>query len=146
MSHEDLLKALTFVINGTHTHCTDAKIYHVPNRNILQVSTTLESIQEQWDNPLVESYNQQQIFLWVINHLNLPSVQGHGYTEREIREAVERRILENSRYSEIIEIFGVPKSTICLSLNVIFPPLKYSSLKHLWGLVRFGKTTKKIVR
>ena len=56
------------------------------------------------------------------------------------------RILEKSSYYEIIGKFGVPKSDITVSLNVIFPTLKYSSLKHLWDIVGVGKITKRIVR
>ena len=45
-----------------------------------------------------------------------------------------------------MENFGVPKSTLCIFLNIIFPSLKCSSLKHLWDLIVFGKTKKIIVR
>ena len=31
-------------------------------------------------------------------------------------------------------------------MNVLIPPLKSSSLKHLWDLIGFVKTTKKTVR
>ena len=86
MSHEDLLKPVRSFIHGTYTPRTAATEYHVPNRKILQVATTLQPIQEQRDIPLVESYNQQQIFRLVRTNLNLPSVQGHGYTEWELRE------------------------------------------------------------
>ena len=113
---------------------------------ILQVATTLQSIQEQRGTPLVETYNKQLIFKWVINNLNLPLVQGQVYTEWEISAACERIILIKSSYSYIIEEFGVPKSTICCTLNVILPPLKFSSLKHIWDLIEVGKITKKIVR
>ena len=51
-----------------------------------------------------------------------------------------------SSYSDILEIFGVPKSTLCRSLGVIFRPLKCSSLKHLWNVIVVGKTTKIMVR
>ena len=51
-----------------------------------------------------------------------------------------------SRYSEILEEFRVPKSTIWLTLNVILPPLNCPSMKHLWDLIGVDKITKKIVR
>ena len=51
----------------------------------------------------------------------------------------------NSSYSDILENNKVPKSTLCQSLNIIFSPLKFSSLKYLWGIIIFGKITKKIV-
>ena len=95
---------------------------------------------------MVESYNQQHIFIWVRNHLNLPSVQGHGYTEWELREAYEIRIFIKSSYSGILEFFGIPNSALTLSLNIIFPSLKYSSLKHLWDLILVGKIKRRIVR
>ena len=41
--------------------------------------------------------------------------------------------------------YGVPKSTITYFLKVIFPPLKKSSLKHLWGIMGVGKIIKRIV-
>ena len=86
MSHEYLLKYVISFIHVMYTPRTAATRYHVPNRNILQVSTTLEYIQEQWDTPLLESYNEKQIFRWVRNNLNLRSVQVSGYTEWGICE------------------------------------------------------------
>ena len=49
---------------------------YICSSNILQVETTLESKQKQRDTPLVETYNQKQIFGWFRNHLNLALVQG----------------------------------------------------------------------
>ena len=95
---------------------------------------------------MVESDNQQQIFIWVINDLKLPSFQGQTYTEWELRQAYEGRILDKSRYYEIIGKFGVSKSTLTYFLNVISPSLKCSYLKHLWYLMGVGKTTKIIIR
>ena len=95
---------------------------------------------------MVESDNQQQIFRWVRNNLNLPSVQGQTYTECEFRKSYKIRILEKSSYSEVLGKFGVPKSTLTYFLNAIFPPLKCSSLKHLWDLMGVGKMTNLIVR
>ena len=51
-----------------------------------------------------------------------------------------------SSYSEILVKFGVPNSTLTRSLNVIFPPLKVSSLKHLCDIIVVGKITKRIFR
>ena len=103
-------------------------------------------MQEQWDTPLVESYNQQHVFIWVRNNLNLPSVQGHRYTEWELCEAWEIRTLIKSSYYDILDFFGVPKSTLTRSLNINFPSLKCSSLKHLWDIILVGKIKKRIVR
>ena len=95
---------------------------------------------------MVESYNQQQIYRSVINYLNLPLVQGHWYTEWDICESCEEIIFIKSSHSDILEIVGVPKSTIWQSLNVIFPLLRYFPLKHLWGLIVVNKTTNKVSR
>ena len=54
--------------------------------------------------------------------------------------------MDKSSYSEILGKFGVPKSTLTYFLNVIFSPLTFSSLKHLWHLMDVFKITKIIVR
>ena len=60
MRHEDLLKAVKSEFQGTYTPCIAATRYCVTNRKILQVATTLESIQEQRHTILVEPYNSNQ--------------------------------------------------------------------------------------
>ena len=60
--------------------------------------------------------------------------------------STQRRILDKSSYSDILGEFGLPNSTLTYFLNVIFPPLKCSSLRHLWDLMGVGKITKIIVR
>ena len=72
----------------------------------------MEPVQEGQETPWVESDNQQNIFRWVRNNLNLPSVQGQTYTVWELCQACERKILYKSSYSEIIGEIGVPKSSI----------------------------------
>ena len=47
-----------------------------------------------------------------------------------------------STYAELIEEFGTPKRILLHNLNVISPPLKCSSLKHLWSLILFGDVNK----
>ena len=42
--------------------------------------------------------------------------------------------------------FVYQKSTIWGTLNLIFLPLKFSSLKHLWDIMGVGKITNRIVR
>ena len=74
MRHEDILKAVMYVVHGSDTHHAAASRYSISNMKILDISIKLESIQEEQDTPLVESDNQQQIFRWVINNLNLPLV------------------------------------------------------------------------
>ena len=69
------------ILSTDQTPCADASIYTVLNSKINEVSIKLEPLQEKQYTPLVGSYNQQQIFIWVRNHFNLPSGQGHGYTE-----------------------------------------------------------------
>ena len=54
--------------------------------------------------------------------------------------------MEKSSYSEILVKFWAPKSTLTYFLNVLFAPLKCSSLKHLWDIMGVGKITKIIVR
>ena len=61
-------------------------------------------------------------------------------------QSFERRRLDKSIYSEIFVKCGLPKSTLTYSLNVIFPSLKCSSLKHLLYIMGIGKITKIIVR
>ena len=95
---------------------------------------------------MVESENQQQIYRWVRTNLNLPSFQGQIYTEWELRQAFKRRMLDKSSYSEILVKFGVPNSTLTYFLNILFVPLKCSSLKHLWDLMGVGKRTQGKVR
>ena len=90
MWHKDSFNAVKPVVHGTFTPRTAAKRYNVPNGNILQVETRLEFLQEQLDTPLVKYYNQKQIFRWVRNYINLPSVQGQGSTEWELHEACKK--------------------------------------------------------
>ena len=134
------------VVRGSDTPRNAASRYNVSNSKILGIPIKLESIQEERDTTLVESDNQQQIYGGFRTNLNLPSVQGQIYTEWELRLACKRRILEKSSYSEILVKFWAPKSTLTYFLNVLFAPLKCSSLKHLWDLMGVGKITKRIVR
>ena len=53
-------------------------------------------------------------------------------------------MISKSRYYDLLENFGVPKPTPWCNLNVIFPPIKCSSVKHLWDLTAVGKFTIKI--
>ena len=50
-----------------------------------------------------------------------------------------------SIYSDLIEEFGVPNSTLWNTLNVIFPPLTFSSLKHQFYLVGVCKITNRTI-
>ena len=94
---------------------------------------------------MVESDNQQQIYIWFRTNLISTLVQGQTYKEWEIHQAHERRILEKSSYFEIIVKFGVPKPTLTYFLKAISPLLKSSSLVHLTGLMGVGKTKNRIV-
>ena len=51
-----------------------------------------------------------------------------------------------STYDDILEEFGVPKVTLFQTLNVIFLPLKFIYLKHLWYLLVTGNVKKERVR
>ena len=106
MINSDIFKALIPLVQRSDTPRAASSRYSVLNGGVPQVVTILESTQEQRETPLIESYNQQQIFIWVRNNLKNPSVQGHGYTEWELSEARERKILDNSSYSYIIENLG----------------------------------------
>ena len=46
----------------------------------------------------------------------------------------------------LVDHFGVRKISVQRYLNVIFPPLKYCSLKHLWYLMSLGEISNKNVR
>ena len=77
--------------------------------------------------------------------LSLPSGRGH-YTDWELRQSVEERILLKSICSAIQDNFGVPKTSLKNYFNVIFLSLKFSSLKHLWYLMSLGEISNKTVR
>ena len=145
MNHDDLLKSVIYVVPSSDTPCADTSIYSVFNRKIPEITIKLGSVQEERDIPLLEYETQQQIYRWVRTNINLPSVQGQTYTEGELCQAYERRILDKSRYYEILVKFGVPNYTLTYFLKVIFLPLKSSSMKHLWYLMGVGKITKRIV-
>ena len=84
MIHGDLLKASMSVVHISETPNDIASRDIVLNRKILDIATKLEYVQEELDTPLVEYDNQQQIFRWFRNILNLPSVQDQTYTEWEL--------------------------------------------------------------
>ena len=75
------------VLQISDTPYAVASRYSVLNRKILDIATKMEYIQEEQDTPLVEYDNQQHIFRWVRNNINLPLVQGQTYTEWELRQA-----------------------------------------------------------
>ena len=99
-----------------------SSFYKVPYMPIMNVTTALESIQEQQVTPLVENGNQKQIYRWVRKNLSLPSGRLH-YTDWELCQSVEERILLKSSCGIIQENFGVPKTSLQRYLNVIFLPL-----------------------
>ena len=112
---------------------------------MMKVTTALEYIQEQRVTPLVENDNQQQIYRWVRKHLLLLSGRGH-YTDWELCQSAEERILLESSCAESQDNFGVPKTSLQRYLNLIFPPLECSLLKHLWYLMSLGKISNRTVR
>ena len=119
--------------------------YKVPYRKILNVTTALESTQEQRVTPLVENDNQQQIYRWFRNYLLLTPGRG-DYTDWELRKSVEGRILLNSSCTAIHDNFGVTKTSLQRYMNVIFLPLIFPLLKHLWYLISLGEINNKSVR
>ena len=74
----------------------------------------------------------------------LPSGRGN-YMNWELRQSVEERILLKSSCAAIQDNFGVPKTSPQRYLNVLFPSLKCSSLKHLWYLMSLGEISNKTV-
>ena len=69
MSHEDILKALIFVVHRADTPHSAASRYSVLNRKILDLAIKLEFVQEERDNIFVESDNKQHIYIWVRTNL-----------------------------------------------------------------------------
>ena len=53
------LKSIISAVHLPDIPCDYPSRYSVLNRNIPEVSIKLESVQEEQDTPLVESYNQQ---------------------------------------------------------------------------------------
>ena len=51
-----------------------------------------------------------------------------------------------SRYYELLDKCGVPKTTPQQALNILFLILKYTSMKHKWGVISVGEVTRKRVR
>ena len=51
-----------------------------------------------------------------------------------------------SRYYEILEKFRVPKTTLWLTLNIIFLILIHTSMKHQWCIIGVGNFMREIVR
>ena len=80
-SHEDLPKAVMYVVHISDTPRAAASRCSVSNRKIIEIAIKLEYVKEERDTPLVESENQQQIYIWFITNPNLPSVQGQTYIE-----------------------------------------------------------------
>ena len=78
------------------------------------------------------------------------------YTDWELRksaegiilphQSAEGRILLKSTCNEIHDNFGVPKTSLQRSPNVIFLPMKSSSLKHFCYLMSLREINDKIVR
>ena len=52
-------------------------------------------------------------------------------------------IMVKSIYYDILDEIGTPKTTTWWNLNVIFPSLKCTYLKHLWELIESGNVIKK---
>ena len=111
----------------------------------MKVTTALESVQEQRVTPLAENDNQQQIYRWVRKYLLGPSGRGH-YMDWGLLQSVEERILLKSSYAAIQDNFGVPNTSLQSYLNVLFPSLKCSPLKHLWYLMGLGEISNRMVR
>ena len=53
-----------FIFHRTSAPCAASSRWHVPYMNILEVEITFEYIQEERNTPLVESKNQQHIYIY----------------------------------------------------------------------------------
>ena len=51
-----------------------------------------------------------------------------------------------SSYTELLGGFSVPKTTIWKKIDLLFPPLKFTSLKPLWDLIAVGNVKRQIFR
>ena len=111
----------------------------------MKVTSELESIKKQRVTPLIENDNHQQIYRWVRKYLLGPPGRGH-YMDWDLRQPVEEIILLKSSCAAIQDNFVVPKTSLQRYLNLIFPSLKCSSLKHLWYLMSLGEISNKTVR
>ena len=98
-----------YVVHGSDKPCDAASRHIVSNSKIVYISTKLVSVKEEQDTPLVEPDKKQQILRWVRDNLNLTWIQSQIYTKWKLCQAYKRRILYNSRYSEILGKFGVIK-------------------------------------
>ena len=63
--------------------------------------------------------------------MHLPSFKHQLYTEWEIRAVCEIIIMVKSTYNGLLGEFGVPKTSLWQTFNVIFPTLKFYFLTHL---------------
>ena len=82
----------------------------------------------------------------MIYHILLPSIQNQLYTEWDLRADYKRKIMFNSTYAYLLDEFGVPKNTLRKTLNILFPPLKCTNMKYLWGLIAIRDVNKGRVR
>ena len=77
----------------------------------MNVTTALESNQEQQVTPLVENYNHQQIYRLVRKYLILPLCRG-DYMDWEFCQSVEEIILLKSRCAAIHNKFVVTNTSL----------------------------------
>ena len=109
--------------------------------------------QQHWNPPknngsllwLKMAIGNRYIYIWIRKHLLLPPCRG-DCTDWDLRQSVEEKILLKSSCAAIHDNFDVPKTSIQRYRNLIFSPLKCSSLKHLWYLMSLGKISNKTVR
>ena len=112
---------------------------------IIEVAFTFQSIWEEWVTPFLEAYKQQQIYWCFRSHIHFTSLQRQLYTDWELHESYERRTMSKLIYSDIIKEFGVPKTTLWRTLNVLLPSMKYSSVRHHFENTRVVKSKSKRV-
>ena len=79
-------------------------------------------------------------------HVHITPLQLQLYTEWELRIDFGISIMIKSRYSDILEEFGISKTTLWRNLHSLFPPLKSTSLKYPWNFIAVGNSGRKKVR
>ena len=90
---------------------------------------------------------QPKIDIYMVKKWSEPSIGSRAWTHwMGASRSMWKNNIDQAKLLWYYWNFGVPKSTLCLSLNLIFLSLKRSSLKRLWGIIVVGEITKKIFR
>ena len=85
--------------------------------------------------PLVDTKNKNQITSWAqerldFNHSNQP------YTNWELMNACQIRVLSNASYDKLKSEYGIPKSTLKGYIEKICPPLQCINAQHVHKILK----------